>query len=316
MRVAGFNTLNFFSTIDTGADICGPSQSGGCRGADSSVELERQLGKLASTLHMLDADIIGLMEVENNGGIALQLIVDRLNSISGDIYDFVDTGIIGTGVITNAVIFRTSSVSPVGDSTLLNSSTDPRFNGQRNRHSLAQAFAQNSNGAVVSVVVNHLKSKGSSCDDAGDPDRNDGQGNCNQTRTQAAAALADWVASDPTNSGDFDYLVIGDFNAFVLEDPLTTLANGGLTNLLQANVGGATYSSVFRGEYGALDHALASASLLPQVRVSIDWHVNADEPTALDYNLEFGRDPALFDATTPYRSSDHDPIVIDLELEP
>ena len=46
----------------------------------------------------------------------------------------------------------------------------------------------------------------------------------------------------------------------------------------------------------------------------MEWHINADEPGLLDYNLEFGRDPALFDASIPYRASDHDPVVIGLDL--
>jgi predicted extracellular nuclease len=202
------------------------------------------------------------------------------------------------------------------DAVVLDSRIDIRFDETRNRPSIAQSFVQRSNGAVFSVVVNHLKSKGSSCADGGDPDRNDGQGNCNATRTQAAAALADWIATDPTGSGDTDYLVIGDINAFVFEDPLTTFKNAGYTNLLEVSVGGNTWSSVFAGESGALDHALASASLVAQVSETIDWHINSDEPIALDYNTEFGRDPALFDGTIPYRSSDHDPIIVDLELLP
>ena len=65
---------------------------------------------------------------------------------------------------------------------------------------------------------------------------------------------------------------------------------------------------------GAYDYALASASLATQVVETIEWHINADEPRVHDYNLEFGRDPSLFDATTPYRSSDHDPVLVGLEL--
>ena len=316
LRVAGFNALNFFSSIDTGIDRCGPTASGGCRGADSPAELERQLGKLVTTLAMLDADIIGLMEIENNGGIALQMIVQRLNGVSGRQYDFIATGLLGGDVITTAFIYDSTSVEPLGDPAVLDGSADARFDVRRNRPALAQAFRQHVDGAILSVVVNHLKSKGSTCDDSGDVDLGDGQGDCNRTRTRAAAALADWAAADPTGSGDPDYLVIGDFNAFVFEDPLTALAGAGLVNLVQAAAGGAFYSSVFRGEYGALDHAFANASLLPQVRAAIAWHINADEPRVLDYNLEYGRDPTLFNPDSPYRSSDHDPIVIDLQLSP
>ena len=41
----------------------------------------------------------------------------------------------------------------------------------------------------------------------------------------------------------------------------------------------------------------------------------SDDHIVLDYNLEFGRDPALFDTDTPFRSSDHDPIIVGLTLD-
>ena len=53
---------------------------------------------------------------------------------------------------------------------------------------------------------------------------------------------------------------------------------------------------------------------MPQIVDTIEWHINADEPALLDYNLEHGRNSALFDAASPYRASDHDPVVIGLEL--
>lgn len=316
LRVASFNTLNFFSTIDAGQDDCGPSGKSGCRGADSAEELQRQLSKLVTALHLMDADITGLMEIENNAGVALQMIIDRLNVVGDDTYAFVNTGAIGNDVITTAFLYKPATVSLHGAAVILDSTVDIRFDETRNRPAIAQSFAQKSNGAIFSVVVNHLKSKGSPCDDGGDPNLFDGQGNCNVTRALAAAALADWVALDPTDSGDPDYLVIGDLNAFVFEDPLAALKNGGFTNLLETAVGGDYWSSVYAGESGALDHALASATLVPQVTDVKDWHINADEPTALDYNTEFGRDPALFDAATPFRSSDHDPIIVGLDLLP
>ena len=38
LTVASFNVLNYFTTIDTGAPICGPSGDMDCRGADSPEE--------------------------------------------------------------------------------------------------------------------------------------------------------------------------------------------------------------------------------------------------------------------------------------
>jgi hypothetical protein len=44
-----------------------------------------------------------------------------------------------------------------------------------------------------------------------------------------------------------------------------------------------------------------------------EWHINADEPDAFDYNLEFKRDPSLL-SPDAFRASDHDPAVVGLNL--
>ena len=243
------------------------------------------------------------------------MIVDALNArIGSDDYSFADTGIIHEDVIKTGFLYKTSTIDLVGDFAILDRSVDSRFNDARNRPALAQSFATTATGAVLTVVVNHLKSKGSSCDSDGDPNTGDGQGNCNQTRTNAAAAIADWIATDPTGSNDPDVLIIGDLNAYLREDPLTAFANAGMTNLLDGQSD--AYSFVFDAQAGALDHAVVSSTLLPQVVETVEWHINADEPALLDYNLEFGRDPALFDPDSPWRSSDHDPVIVGLDLEP
>ena len=46
---------------------------------------------------------------------------------------------------------------------------------------------------------------------------------------------------------------------------------------------------------------MTNPSLTAQVTGATEWHINADEADAIDYNLEFGRDPALFDGTTEQR---------------
>ena len=313
LRVASFNALNFFSTVDTGQSVCGPQGSDNCRGADSPGELDRQLAKTVSALAIMDADIVGLVELENNRSASLQMIVDALNTrLGSNEYAFLNTGIIHDDATKTAFIYKTSTIDLVGAFALLDRSVDSRFNDARNRPALAQSFEVSATGAVLTVVVNHLKSKGSSCDADGDSNLRDGQANCNKTRTAAAAAIADWLATDPTASNDPDYLIIGDLNAYTQEDPLTTLKNAGFTNLLEAQSN--PYSFVFDSQAGALDHAVASASLVPQVVETIEWHINADEPTVFDYNLENGRDPALFNADSPYGTSDHDPVIIGLDL--
>jgi len=314
LRVSAFNVLNYFNGDGLGGGF--PT----ARGATSAAEFTRQRDKIISALTALDGDIVGLMELENDtaGDSAIEDLVDGLNAVAGPgTYDFIDTGIVGTDAIRVGLLYQPAVVSPVGPFAILDSSVDPTFLDTKNRPSLAQTFIENATGAKVTVDVNHLKSKGSDCNDVGDPDTGDGQGNCNLTRTSAAIALATWLASDPTDSGDPDFLIIGDLNSYALEDPISALVGAGFTNLVDSQVGSSAYSFVFQGQSGYLDHALSNPMLTPQVTGLTEWHVNADEPIALDYNLEFktvNHQTTLY-APGPYRSSDHDPLLVGLDLD-
>jgi hypothetical protein len=199
----------------------------------------------------------------------------------------------------------------VGSFAVLDASVDPTFLDTKNRPSLAQTFMQTATGARFTVVVNHLKSKGSDCNDVGDPDTGDGQGNCNLTRTAAATALVNWLATDPTGSGDPDVIIIGDLNAYAMEDPVAAIKGAGYTNVIDAFVGAEAYSYVFGGQMGYLDHALASPALVSQVTGVVEWHINADEPSALDYN-DYNQDYLY--TSEAYRASDHDPVLVGLNL--
>lgn len=311
--VASMNVLNYFTTL-------------GSRGADTALEFERQQAKIVAAIDGLDADVVGLIELQNNGwgaGSAIGSLVEALNLAAGaGTWAAVDPGqpTLGTDEITVGLIYRTATVSPVGAAAVLDSSVDPRFDSSAQRPSLAQTFRDEATGALFTPVVNHLKSKGSSAGLPGDADQGDGQGLSNATRTQAALALADWLATDPTGQGDADYLVLGDLNAYAMEDPLMALRAGaddvaGTTDDLVDLLSGSSASFEFGGQWGALDHALATASLATQVSGAAKWHINADEPAVLDYNTE-NKTPAqqtdLY-AADAYRSSDHDPVRVGLD---
>jgi predicted extracellular nuclease len=294
--------------------VCGPSADLDCRGADSSAELTRQLDKLLNALEALSPDIAGLMEIENDPTGSLQLLVDALNAdLGAGTYAFLNTGTIGTDAIKPAFIYKPARVERVGTFALLTSAVDPLFIDGTNRPSLAQTFLEKATGAKFTVIANHFKSKGSDCDDVGDPDLGDGQGNCNLTRSNAAAALLSWIVSDPTDSNDPDYLLIGDLNAYANEDPVEILKQGQLTSLIDAFGGAAAYSYQYRGQSGSLDHAFATDAMVSQITGAAEWHSNADEPGVLDYNLEFKTDDP-YNANDPFRSSDHDPLVIGVSL--
>ncbi len=315
VRVASFNVLNYFNGDGAGGGF--PT----ARGANTLTEFNRQRAKIISAIDALDADVVGLMELENDDTTtevaAIEDLVAGLNTVAGaGTYDFVDTGVVGTDAIRVGIIYRPVAVTPIGDYAVIDSTVDPRFIDTKNRPSIAQTFDVASNGARFTVVVNHLKSKGSGCDDIGDPDTGDGQGNCNLTRTHAAEALVDWLATDPTGSGDPDVLLIGDMNSYAMEDPITAFQDGGFVNTIAQFVGDDAYSYVFNGQSGYLDHALASSSLSTQVAGVSEWHINADEPVALDYNTEFktANQVTTFYDPSAFRSSDHDPVLVGLNL--
>ena len=314
LRVTALNVLNFFTTLDVGTPVCGPTGGLDCRGANTAAEFDRQREKLLNALQGLNPDVAGLMEVENNASAAVQSLVNGLNArVGAGTYSFIDTGTIGTDAIKVALIYKVATVRPVNPFALLTSAVNPAFIDTKNRPALAQTLEEISTGARFTVVVNHLKSKGSSCVDVGDPDANDGQGNCNGTRTLAAGALLSWLASDPTGSRDSDFVILGDLNAYAQEDPLTTLKAGGFESLVESRIGTAAYSYQFEGQSGYLDHALVSTSLSSQVTGVVEWHINADEPVVMNYNSEFKTDDP-FNLSDPFGASDHDPVVVGLSL--
>ncbi len=59
------------------------------------------------------------------------------------------------------LIYRPAKVAPIGMYKILNSTDDPRFIDTKSRPALAQTFQDLATGGRFTVVVNHLKSKGS-----------------------------------------------------------------------------------------------------------------------------------------------------------
>ncbi|WP_432862549.1 ExeM/NucH family extracellular endonuclease [Microbispora rosea] len=291
VRVASLNTLNWFTTL-------------GSRGANTAEEQQRQLKKTVATLKGLDADVVGLMEVENNGQTALNALVAALNAeVGAGTYAALTHPYPGTDAIHVAAIYKPAKLAPVGATR---SSTDPVFR----RPPLIQTFRRVGGGQPFTLLVNHFKSKG--CDEeatGGDTDQGDGQSCYNAERVRQAKAVLGLVDSmDLPNP-----LVIGDLNAYGEEDPIHTLEAGGLTSLSKRFIPEAQrYSYLFDGLSGELDHAMAGKQLVKRVTGTTIWHVNADEPRILDYNLEFNP-PSLY-RPDAFRSSDHDPLLIGLNL--
>ncbi|TFW18992.1 ExeM/NucH family extracellular endonuclease [Duganella callida] len=326
VKVASANVLNYFTTFTDGTDIEGHSGQGcalgssvaksNCRGADNLNEFNRQSAKIVGELKAINADVYGLMEIQNSGEYTVTKLVDLLNEAISPGTGVKTYAVVpkpaatGTDAIRVAMIYKPSVLTLVGSAL---SDAD----AINNRPPMAQTF-KTADGVKFSLVVNHLKSKGS-CPTGGgaDADQNDSQSCWNATRVQQANRLVNtFVPQVVAAAGDPKVLLIGDFNSYGMEDPIAAITATGFVNQLERFVrgGGAMpYSFVFNGESGYLDHALASAALSPQVVDAAEWHNNADEPPVIDYNTD-GKPQDKY-TSAPYRASDHDPVVISLNLQ-
>nr|AAB39273.1 nuclease [Aeromonas hydrophila] len=358
LRVASFNVLNFFTTV-VGGDA-NPTNSN--RGALTVGEFELQRTKIVSAITRLNADVVGLMEIEDNGygnNSAIANLVGALNAAlpdEQDHYAFVhspDDQPMGTDAITVGLIYRPAKVSLEGAAQLIplplqvaeavDGADKPVSIRQGMRDSLLQRFTSPKGDVPLTLVVNHLKSKGSACyEDYPDyvtADPLDGQGHCNALRVSAAKVLGERLKQEPG-----DLLVIGDLNAYGLEDPVRVLTDydpaaqsrqimsaaftqlagqpyeeqatamgkgAGLINLNTQFHGTDTYSYSYEGELGNLDHALANPSLAKKVVGIEDWHINSAESNFFEYGKKYSGQ--LGKSEGPFSASDHDPVLVAIQ---
>ena len=304
ITIASFNVLNYFTTIDNG--------SNNARGADSQSEFARQEAKVVAAIMALEADVVGLMEIENNTA-AEERLVAALNKAAGRTV-FKGCGIPtgfrnapgGADAIRVAIIYRNDRVVPVDNVTMIR---DRAFGMARTP--VVQTFRSRERGKPFTVVVNHFKSKGGAKDaDAANKNKGDGQGAFNSTRRSQALAIVKYLKAVTQSGRNPRVLVLGDLNAYQQEDPIDALRAGGLVDLNSKYSEEAQqhYSYVYYGQSGSLDHALATESLAKDVTGVATWHINADEPRFLDYNQE--NNPRSLFKPDPFRSSDHDPVLI------
>lgn len=345
LKVASFNVLNFFTTltgtIDNGQAV---------RGANNPVEYERQLDKLVVAIDALDADVVGLLEIENDFDLAgnapaVATLVAALNEAAGgDVWAYADPGTptIGGDAIAVAAIYRTDTVRIAdgvganGKAIALLTDADPAAQAVindpasgtsaifsaagGNRVPLAVTFEEIASGEEITVAVNHFKSKGSAANAVGDADAGDGAGASNQSRVNAATALDKWLDNNPTGSATTNKVILGDLNSYASEEPIAHLLGEGWVNLAAEFLDN-PYGYVFDGFVGTLDYILASGEMFDDVASLVDkiedfaiGNINADEADALDYNTDFGRDATYFDGSSPVRASDHDPLVASFNL--
>jgi predicted extracellular nuclease len=310
LKVAAMNVLNYFTTFGGAND----------RGASNVTEFERQKAKIISALAALDADVLGLMEIQNTSAASIDLL-SALNAAVSDPYAFVPDPVGGYPVagvagdyIRCVLLYRPSRVSLFGpchmDTNTVWSMPNPL------RFPQAQVFHEIATGERFVVCVNHWKSKSSSGATGLNVDQNDGQAAFTELRRQQAARLHTWLQGIASLVGDNDLLIMGDLNCNGEEDPLDILRANGWSDQGQ-RFQLEDYSYRLNGQRGRLDHTFASATMGSQILAHNHWHLNADEPAFYDYNTETkSAAQLLINVGTPFRSSDHDPILVGVSLMP
>ena len=324
--VAALNVLNYFNTFGDSAVL---------RGATNAEDFALQTDKIVDAILEMDAAVIGLVELENDYEDhydadpatvpSVQTLVEALNDRAGaGTYDWVvpgedlltTEGLGGGGLGTDAIavgfVYQPARATEIGTPATFDIDAELTGDSENNRWPLAQTF--DIDGETVTLVVNHFKSKGSTCTDTagpgfdlGDDVETDLTGNCNLVREYAAQRILDWVETKPTGANTPDTLVIGDLNAYDEEGPIQVFEDADWTDVIERD-GDDAFTYKFDGRFGRLDHVLASPSAKRLVTDAAVWQVNSRAPYGYLYDNSPQDDYPLF-----FGSSDHDPVLVSLD---
>ncbi|WAG06848.1 ExeM/NucH family extracellular endonuclease [Aeromonas jandaei] len=371
LRIGSFNVLNYFTSHSSigGAlnvlckDQVDADSAKGCnRGAKSQADFEKQRTKIVNAITEMDADLLGLMEMENNGfgdNSAINNLVTRLNEQQKDAskrYAYVrlpaslltSEKFFGGDAIMVAMIYRPALLTPASEANVIRMPEQRYTTGgvaktAGQRDSLVQSFTVAGSKDPLTLVVNHLKSKGSGCYENGDgkTEPADLQGKCTEFRVSAAKVLGEAVSKLPGQ-----VLLVGDFNSYAKEDPIRVLTDYNpaaserkIVSASHTFIGDQSYEQLGRevtrnyglidlnvkfnkekaisysydSELGTLDYALANPALASKVANVADWHINSFESSLFEYGNQYTG--TLLKSDNPFSASDHDPIIVDLKMK-
>ena len=266
-------------------------------GPKNDSEHQAQRAKVSKALAKINADIYGLVEIQQ-GDNAMKEVAEDLTKNTGRPFTYIPDKSGPSGTYTkSSFVYCTDAVEPVGAIQEIES-------GVSNRKKM-QTFRELATGETFIYSINHFKAK-SGGGSGPDADQGDGQGGYNSTRVGEANAVINKYQKFISSIGEEDILVMGDLNAYGKEDPITTFTRNEFTDLHRYFHADSSYSYTYRGDAGYLDHALCNPSLLPQVTGMNAYHINSDENDKYTYDKS--------DDRTMFRCSDHDPVLVGLKL--
>lgn len=276
LKVCGFNVENYLNKSDL------------------------QRTRIVKALAAIDADLFGICEVIQNKAAMDRLLSDLNKYVGSDEYAYIPWISSTSTYTTTQIIYKKEKLEPYKNYYMLNASP-----GVSNRR-LFQGFVHKETKTPFIFGVNHLKAK-SGTGTGANADQGDGQGIYNYQRIKEAKDVVAKLKELVYFYNTTNILCVGDYNAFAKEDPIKVFNDAGYYNQTE-RFSDTSYSYHFGNHVEYLDYSLANDSMARYVTGSIVWHINADEPSFLDYESSSGSEDFL------YRSSDHDPIVVGLKF--
>jgi predicted extracellular nuclease len=297
VRVVSLNLQNYFNGDGRGNGFPTP------RGAKTPQDFEQQRKRFRAALKLMQPHIVGVMELENDGhgrgSAALDFLAD-LEAATGERWEVArpQQERTGTDEIAVGIFYQPDAITAVGPAQLLNAAPFDLLN----RVPINQLFEHPGSGQRFWLSINHFKSKGSCPDQGRDRDQRDGQGCWNSARLLAAKALRPWLTQQAAATADGRALLMGDLNAYRIEEPVQHFISERWSDLTAAPVERHNFSYSFRGETGTLDHALATQAMSNVIAQASILHINSPYPPGMRLKADH------------LRSSDHDPVLVDLRF--
>lgn len=273
LLVCGFNLENYYMTW-------------GSMGAKSYSEHQDQRAKISKALKKINADIFGLVELQQGDEAIAEIVSDLNANLPGRKYKYFHDGKEGTFQKVDFV-YDANTVTPISTKP---ASTDVEV---QNRKKM-MCFIENATGERFIYSINHFKAM-----TGGGEDR----------RVNESRAVVELYNAYKSNNKvhDNDVLIMGDLNCYAYTSPIQVFIDKGLIDLHRAFHADSSYSYMFSGLTSYIDHAICNETMYGQITGMSGYHINSDEDDKYTYDKSSDQ--------TMFRCSDHDPVLVGLKLD-
>lgn len=273
LLVCGFNLENYFTTL-------------GSMGASNATDRHAQRTKVSKALAKINADIYGLVELQQGDDAIDEIAKDLNKNIPGRNYMYFHESSSGTFQKVD-FLYDANTVEPIN--TPVGSDVEVQ-----NRKKMI-CFRELATGEKFIYSINHFKAM-----NTGGADR----------RENEARAVVKLYNSYRQNHSvlENDLLIMGDLNCYGKTDPILVFTESNqMIDLHCAFHADSSYSYMFSGYASYIDHAICNETLYRQITGQAAYHINSDEDDKYTYDKSNDR--------TMFRCSDHDPVLVGLKLD-